>query len=124
MSFRVTVDPGTTLTDLKRIADALSSGIKPALEAGGKAGLQEAQNKVPVKTGNLRGSLYYTTTENKLELGGKADYTLYVEFGTWRMPARPFIRPGSEVALREIAAALPKGLGLQGGFGGIRSQNF
>lgn len=121
MSFRITIDPGTTLSDLKRIADSLKSGVKPALEAGGKAGLQTARDKVPVKTGNLQRSLYAETTENKLEIGGRADYTLYVEFGTYRMPARPFIRPASEVALKEIANALPKGLGLQGGFGAIRT---
>ena len=121
MSFRITVDPGTVLSDLKRIADGLSTGVKSALEAGGKAGLTEAQNKVPVKTGHLKGSLYYTVSESKLELGGKADYTKFVEFGTYRMPARPFIRPGSEIALKEVQNALPRGLGLQGGFGAIRS---
>lgn len=122
MSFKITVNPGTVLSDLQGIASALQTGIKPALEAGGKAGLVEAQNKVPVRTGNLQRSLYAEVKENSLEIGGRANYTAYVEFGTSRgLPARPFIRPGADVALREIQTALPKGLGLQGGFGAIRS---
>lgn len=113
MSFRITVNPGTTLSDLDRIADGLKTGVKTALDTGGKAGLVEAQSKVPVRTGHLRSSLYAEVKENALELGGRADYTLYVEFGTSRgLPARPFIRPGAERAVTEIQKALPRGLGL------------
>lgn len=117
MSFRITVNPGTTLSDLQRLADQLKTGVKTALDAGGKAGLTKAQSVVPVKTGFLRSSLYAEVKENSLELGGKADYTAAVEFGTSRgLPARPFIRPGIEISIQEIQKALPKGLGLQGGF--------
>lgn len=79
MSFRITVDPGTVEADLKRIADGLKTGVKPALNEGGKAGLAEMQAKVPVRTGFLRSTLYADVKENSLEVGGKADYTAAVE---------------------------------------------
>jgi HK97 gp10 family phage protein len=113
--FIITVNPGNTLSDLNRLANQLSSGVKTALEAGGKAGLSHAQSVVPVRTGFLRSTLYSEVKGDSLELGGRADYTAAVEFGTIRMPARPFIRPGGEVAVSEIQNTLPKGLGLQSG---------
>lgn len=113
-AFKITVNPGTVLSDLDRIANGLKTGVKTALDAGGKAGLSHAQSVVPVRTGFLRSTLYADVKENSLEIGGKADYTAAVEFGTFRMPARPFIRPAAEIATKEIQKALPKGLGLQG----------
>lgn len=116
MSFRITVDPGTVLTDLERITKGLETGAKEALDAGGKAGLQEAQNKVPVKTGFLKNSLYYQIVGTELELGGKAYYTAYVEFGhrakTSYVPERPFIRPGAEIAMTTIKEHLASALKL------------
>jgi HK97 gp10 family phage protein len=115
LRFSIIINPGNTLSDLNRLSSQLSSGVKTALEAGGKAGLSHAQSVVPVRTGFLRSTLYADVQGTSLELGGRADYTAAVEFGTIRMPARPFIRPGAEVAVREVQNTLPKGLGLQGG---------
>lgn len=114
--FRITADPGTTMSDLNRLEQGLKTGVKTALEAGGKAGLSHAQSVVPVRTGFLRSTLYSEVKESSLEIGGRAKYTTAVEFGHARFPvARPFIRPASDVAVTEIQKALPKGLGLQGG---------
>lgn len=105
MSFRITVNPGTVLTDLDNMSKKLQSSTE-ILQAGGKAGLTEAQNRVPVRTGFLRNSLYSEVSKNAVELGGRAEYTVFVEFGTYRMPARPFLRPGAEVAMKAINDAL------------------
>jgi hypothetical protein len=111
--FSIVVNPGTVPADIDRIVNGLKTGVKPALEEGGKAGVSHAQSVVPVRTGFLRSTIYSQITSNELEIGARADYAAAVEFGHRRYPIpRPFIRPGAEVALKAIQTALPKGLGL------------
>lgn len=121
MSFRITVNPGTVLSDLARIADGLKTGVKSALDVGGKAGLEHARSVVPVRTGRLRDSIRSEVSESTLTLSANTEYAIAVEFGHHAVPARPYLRPAAEVSIKEIQNALPKGLGLQGGFGAIRT---
>ena len=50
---------------------------------------------VPVDTGRLRGSIAVEEDENKMEvmIGTDVKYAPYVEFGTCKMAARPYLRP-------------------------------
>lgn len=110
--FKVTVRD-TATPALEKLVSNITTGAKSALEAGGKAGLAEAQNRAPVDTGYLKGQLYQQLSGKGVELGGKADYTIYQEFGTSRgVPARSFIRGGAEVAVKTVMQQLPKALGL------------
>jgi HK97 gp10 family phage protein len=69
-----------------------------------KDSLWEAVNKageisikiVPVRTGKLQRSLHVTPKtpgKKRYTFGDKVDYGVYVEFGTSRMAAQPFLRP-------------------------------
>ena len=111
--FFITHNPGTVLTDLDALVKGLggSGGSKVALEAGRKAGLAEAQNKVPVRTGYLRSTIYAEIKGTDLEIGARAHYAAAVEFGHRRYPvARPYIRPAAEVATKAIQTQLQKGI--------------
>jgi HK97 gp10 family phage protein len=56
-----------------------------------------AKDIVPVKTGNLKNSIQ---TEIKGDLNAEvrvgAHYGIYVEYGTRKMSARPYMRPAAE----------------------------
>ena len=112
MSFRITTKDAGAISGLKRISDMLKNAPAGVLEEGAKQGLEHAQSVVPVRTGYLRSTLYKEVRSDSVVLGGKADYTVPVEFGNRGRPARPFLRPGIEVAYKYILANLGKGLGL------------
>jgi len=52
-----------------------------------------ARQLVPVRTGHLRSSIYAKISEWVAEVGAEATYGLFVEFGTHRMRAQPYLYP-------------------------------
>jgi len=104
------VDKGA-ITGLNSIISKAQTAIPTALENAGKQGLEVSKATVPVKTGYLRSSLFSQVTSTKLAIGGRANYTIYQEFGT-RRGVRPhrFVTRGAEkamqVANQEIAKVL------------------
>ncbi|RLE37706.1 HK97 gp10 family phage protein, partial [Candidatus Woesearchaeota archaeon] len=56
--------------------------------------VDEARSIVPVRTGYLRSTIYYERKgKHKLIVGAKAHYAGYVEYGTRKMAAQPYLRP-------------------------------
>jgi HK97 gp10 family phage protein len=53
----------------------------------------EAMRTVPVKTGYLRSTIYATVQDWVVNLGADAAYAYFVEFGTKRMAAQPYLWP-------------------------------
>jgi HK97 gp10 family phage protein len=66
----------------------------------GEAGAEEARRLCPVDTGQLRASIgwSYRQSDKTLQIHADQRYAIFVEFGTSRMPARPFLRPGMNKA--------------------------
>ena len=59
----------------------------------------------PVKTGNLRGSISFKVeSEDEARVGTNVEYAPYVEYGTVKMAAQPYLRP----ALDKNRAAIQK----------------
>jgi HK97 gp10 family phage protein len=62
----------------------------------------EAMRKVPVKTGHLRSSIYAKVREWIVQIGAEATYALFVELGTRRMRARPYLWPAIQEYLPQL----------------------
>ena len=88
MSFRITTRDMGALAGLDRLSQRLASGPKEVLEAGRKAGEEMALQRVPVRTGYLRSTIYSEINDNSVELGAKAHYTVPVEnlYSNWYSP--------------------------------------
>jgi HK97 gp10 family phage protein len=56
-----------------------------------------ARKQVPVRTGYLKSTIYANISEWVAEIGAEATYSLFVELGTRRMQAQPYLYP----AIRE-----------------------
>lgn len=67
-----------------------------ALEAVGLQGEMYAKMLCPVDTGRLRNSITHTSDGEYAYIGTNVEYAPYVEFGTSKMAAQPFIRPAAE----------------------------
>ena len=83
----------------------VKSATRNALNNMGEKAVELAQNLTPVDTGNLRASLTHQPEGEDAELVGTSQgsapikppsYAPYVEFGTRRMRAQPFLRPAIE----------------------------
>lgn len=86
---------GTTLLQhrLESLAkDAASAAVKAGADAGQKA-LSAAMKTVPVRTGYLRSTLQRKANERQQRIFTRCHYALYVEKGTRRMKAQPYLVP-------------------------------
>ena len=84
-----------------------------AMRKGGDEGSREvaefikdrAQQLVPVDTGRLRDSIRVNELGPRsysVGPGDEVEYAEYVEFGTSRMAAQPYMRPAAELARQEF----------------------
>lgn len=64
-----------------------------ALERIGMQAEGYAQDLCPVDTGNLRNSITHTADEEAAYIGTNVEYAPYVELGTRRAAAQPFLKP-------------------------------
>lgn len=53
----------------------------------------EAAERVPVLTGNLRDTLFHQVEGDKAIVGATAEYAADVELGTSQQAAQPYLRP-------------------------------
>lgn len=97
------------------IIDALRGKLASAVQAG--AFLIENQAKInsPVRTGTLRRSIHTDIVQADPDrvvahIGPGVDYGVYVELGTRKMHARPYLRPAFESekgnAIQEVTDSL------------------
>ena len=91
---------------LRRIMSAYSDERMRQL---GVVAVQYAQYLAPERTGKLRQgiSYEYDAGNKRLSLVTTAPYSLFVEFGTSKMRARPYVRP----ALERVAEILRRTIG-------------
>lgn len=71
----------------------LAAKIPVALEECGLVAEGYAKRLCPVDTGNLRNGITHTQSENAEYIGTNVEYGPYVEMGTTRTRAQPFIKP-------------------------------
>jgi HK97 gp10 family phage protein len=69
--------------------------VRPSMDALGSAIVEKARELVPVDTGQLRDSIGYVYRQDTAELQIFADapWAVFVEYGTSKMPAQPYLRP-------------------------------
>lgn len=75
---------------------ALPEQIEQALTAIGLTAESYAKQECPVDTGRLRNSITHAVEGDAVYIGTNVEYAPYVELGTSRMAARPYLRPAAE----------------------------
>lgn len=84
---------------LSRAAELTDQKLGDALQTLANEIVAEAQSTVAVDTGALRDSLTSEVSgELEIEVHDGVEYGQWVEFGTQKMPARPFLTPAVEKA--------------------------
>ena len=91
----------STLAKLAATGARMAAATPPATKAVAEEVAEEAQRQGPGLTGETRDSIQ--VTEEGVSAAGAA---IYLEFGTSKMDAQPFLRPAAEEADAEPATAI------------------
>ncbi|WP_048680509.1 HK97-gp10 family putative phage morphogenesis protein [Kocuria sp. HSID16901] len=90
-----------------RAPSQAESQVSAALTTSAAHIVTEAKTRAPVRTGFLRGSIAVVPIGRlSVSVGATANYAAYVEQGTSRMAARPYMRPALEKELPVLKSAL------------------
>ena len=71
----------------------------------------QAVSLVPVDTGNLKNSITHQVKGDEARIGTNTDYGPYLEFGTRKMPAQPYLRPAMDKNKNNIQKILADMIG-------------
>ena len=82
----------------KEILEALHKAGIRGLSAIGETAVDYAQDDCPVDTGRLKNSITYTVDDSQeaVFIGTNVEYAPYVELGTYKQKAKPFLRPAAQ----------------------------
>lgn len=102
-----------TFTSYAKVALAVMEQKKDqALEVIGGMAESYAKRACPVDTGRLRNSITHQRYDENTEvIGTNVSYASYVELGTSKMGARPYLRPAAEGHTAEYTAIIKNILG-------------
>lgn len=80
---------------LAQVGALAEAGARAVVRTGGRQAYQDARQRVPVRSGHLRSTIYLREDADGrgYEVGATAEYAHFVEFGTVHMAPQPFIGP-------------------------------
>jgi len=91
---------------------AMGAALSAALEEVGLRAEGYAKARCPVDTGRLRNSITHVRVAERTEaIGTNVEYGRYVELGTSRARARPFLAPAAQGHAAEYQAVMRRHLG-------------
>ncbi len=81
------------LDSVQAMLDGINADLDAAFKAAAEAVADEAKNMCPVDTGMLRDSIEVSSEGMNASINAGADYAAFVEFGTCKAAAQPFLVP-------------------------------
>ena len=83
---------------IKKLVSDIQENIEDTMKAGAGDLARAASGRVPVNTGALKKSIVVREEGGKLSyvISATAPHARFVEFGTRKTPARPFMVPAAE----------------------------
>lgn len=91
----------------QEVLSAVNQAITNALEICGGIAESYAKAICPVDTGRLSNSITHLQEDERTEvIGTNVEYAPYVELGTRKMVARPYLRPAIESHIRDYKKVL------------------
>lgn len=96
-----------------KFQEELRQAINTSYDEIGKTVVQHIKEVSPVITGNLRDSTDYSIEQDGLYVENKAPYAAYVEFGTYKQSAQPFMRQGIAKSVPDIVKIISDTMGVK-----------
>lgn len=93
----MSVEVRLNLARLRRVIAGEKAAIDRGVEKGAEQIAELARQLAPVDTGALRESIHVEPAENGVvRVVASVPYAVYVEYGTARMAAQPFLTPATQ----------------------------
>lgn len=109
------------ISGLTRTLEGAATAVQETTEASliriGEEMVQGAKEIVPVDTGRLQASIEIKgISEGTVIVGSDVEYAIFVERGTYKMPASPFLAPqldrmltqGPQIVKQEFSKRMPR----------------
>lgn len=106
MGLKISIDGlSKTLALVRRAGETETAAGRRMVKRAASLVQEKAMRTVPVYTGTLKRSIIIDIAPNGLSgtVTATADYAAYVEYGTRKMSARPFMRTAAEQAISVLA---------------------
>lgn len=94
----------------RQVVTALRKALTNGLETVGLLGERYAKKGCPVDTGRLRNSITHDVSDLSVYIGTNVEYAPYVELGTSRQKAQPYLVPAAKNHSSEYRDAIRKSL--------------
>ena len=95
------------LSNLDSLMGVVQEGVQKKMEEAGTVALQTAEDLCPVDTGFLRSRLELVEEPGRMTITNDASYAVFVELGTHKMSAQPFMVPGLLAGADHLKNSLP-----------------
>ena len=105
------IDARAFLASLDKYQEDVLEGLQKDIEKAALTLEKNAKQNCPVDTGKLRASISTEVGNLEAEVGTNVEYALYVEFGTSKQSAQPFMRPALDKAITQLNRDMAKTLG-------------
>ena len=105
------IDARAFLASLDKYQEDVLEGLQKDIEKAALTLEKNAKQNCPVDTGKLRASITTEVGNLEAEVGTNVAYALYVEFGTSKQKAQPFMRPALDKAITQLNIDMVKTLG-------------
>ena len=96
--------------NVEKVIRMSEEAVQKALEENGLIAEGHAKVYCPVDTGNLRNSITHTRDEKSAYIGTNVEYAPYVELGTSRMKAQPYLKPSVQNHQDEYRSIIKKNM--------------
>ena len=96
------------ISQLKRSADRAVEQAMKELEKTAFEVEREAKLNAPVDTGMLRGSITTEEVGDGFEVFTNVEYAPFLEYGTSKMAAQPFMEPALDIATKGLGDRIKK----------------
>lgn len=106
MDIKVKVDMRKFIKVCEKLPDMVEKEADREVAQFCKDVVRNAKLRVPVDTGRLKWSIRQHKDKMGHSIEAGADYASYVEYGTSKMRAQPYIRPAINVYLPRLKKAL------------------
>lgn len=102
----------TFISHAKDVLTEMDKAKAQALEVIGGKAESYAKKACPKDTGRLQNSITHAQFDENTEvIGTNVEYAPYVELGTMKMSAKPFLRPAAENHTAEYTAVIKSIMG-------------
>ena len=108
---KLEIDSRAFLASLDKYQEDVLEGLQKDIEKAALTLEKNAKQNCPVDTGKLRASITTEVGNLEAEVGTNVEYALYVEFGTSKQSAQPFMRPALDKAITQLNRDMAKTLG-------------